>query len=289
MEYVIHLAILVGIYLILAQSYNVAFGLGTLFNLAHVSAYAIGAYATALLATELGFGFFSCIAMSMIIAAFFSLLIGLIAIKLSHDHFALGTLAFSMIVTALLINWKNLTRGVLGIPGIPRPEIFGIDFYQNSNFLMLVAVVTFVSLLILYWVFNSKLSRSLRAQADSPIAAAALARNVRGVRNDAFIISSTFAGLAGALFAYYLNYIDPTSFELAEMVFVLSIVIIGKPGSFWGVIASTTFLVLLPEPLRFIGMSPHLVGPLRQFLYALILFEVVYAKRTTLFPVKRLI
>ncbi|MCB0324072.1 MAG: branched-chain amino acid ABC transporter permease [Bdellovibrionales bacterium] len=289
MEYLIHLAILVGIYLILAQSFNVTFGLGGLFNLAHVAVYAIGAYTTALLSTEYSYGPLFCIPASMLLSALFALLIGAISLKLSHDYFAIGSLAFSAVVTAVLINWKSLTRGVLGIPGIPRPDFLGVDYYDNANFLLLVGVLVVVTYVVLWLVFQSSFSRRLRAQAEHPHAAQSLGIDIKRVRNESFMISSLFAGLAGSLFAYYINYIDPSSFGLHEMVFVLSIAIVGRPGSFWGVTFAAVFLVLLPEPLRFIEISPAVLGPMRQLLYALILFAVVWWKRETLFPSQRVV
>ena len=287
MDYIIHLVILVGIYLILAQSFNLTFGLGRLFNLAHIACYSIGAYTTALLSTELNQSVWVCLPASMLTSAVFALLIGGISLKLTHDYFAIGTLAFSAVVTAVLINWKSLTRGVLGIPGIPRPEIGSANFYENINFLYFLAVLVVLVYIALYCIFHSRFARRLRAQAEHEPATLSLAISIRSLRNNSFIVSSAFAGLAGAVFAYYINYIDPSSFGLHEMVFVLSIVIVGKPGSFWGVTLSTIFLVLLPEPLRFIEISPSILGPMRQLLYALILFGVVYWKRETLFPVQR--
>lgn len=287
MEYIIHLFILIGIYLILAQAFNFSFGLGLMFNLAHIGVYAIGAYTTALLSTEFGYGFLSCVLSSMAMSALCALLIGAISLKLTEEYFAVGTLAFSAVITALLINWKSLTRGVLGIPGIPRPDILGIDFYENLNFLGLLSVIVVIVLAFLFFLFKSPLARDLRAQAEHKAASLALGKNTAAVCNDGFIVSSALAGLAGSLFAYYINYIDPSSFGLHEMVFVFSIVIIGKPGSFWGVVLATVFLVLLPEPLRFIDIPPSVLGPVRQMLYAIILFLVVFWKRETLFPVQR--
>jgi branched-chain amino acid transport system permease protein len=102
-----------------------------------------------------------------------------------------------------------------------------------------------------------------------------------------FLFSSATSGLAGSFFAYYLNYIDPSSFALAEMVFILTIVVVGRPGSLWGVSLGTVFLVLLPEPLRFIDINSAYLGPARQLLQALILFAVVYVNRRSLFPPQR--
>ncbi len=287
MDYLIHLLILCCIYLILAQAFNIPFGVGRLFNLAHVAVYSIGAYTTALLSTEAGFGFFTCITLSIFISGAFSLLIGGISLKLSDDYFAIGTIAFSAIVSALLINWKSLTRGVLGIPGIPRPVIGQIDFYNNYDFFLLILSFVIITQIILYIFLKNNFGRSLRALAEYPQAATALGINTRRVKILSFVIASATAGLAGSFYAYYINYIDPSSFSLTEMIFVLTIIVVGKPGSFWGAIASSIFLVLLPEPLRFIEIPPSILGPMRQMLYALILFSVVAWKKETLFPVER--
>lgn len=288
-EYSIHLLILIGIYLILAQGFNLTFGLGRLLNLAHIAVFAVGAYATALLSTELNQGFWICVSASIALSALFALLIGAISLHLSSDYFAVGTLAFSAIVTALLVNWKSVTHGVLGITGIPRPIIYGIDFSENSKFLLLVLFIDLIVSLFLYLLFKGKFSRYLRAQAENEYSSMSLGINLKNIRQDSFIISSSLAGLAGSLFAYYMNYIDPSSFGLSEMVFVLSIVIIGRPGSFWGIIFSTIFLVLLPEPLRQLDIPPSILGPMRQLLHSLILFAVVYWNRAKLFPKQRVV
>jgi len=287
MEYLIHISILIGIYLIFAQSFNLSFGLGRLLNLAHVSSYAIGAYTTALLSTKLEAGFFSCILASAALAGFFSILIGAISIKLEKEYFLIGTLAFNSLVIAILINWRELTNGVLGIAAIPRPEIFGIDFYQSSNFLILVLLLDLLSLFFLYIIFRNSFGRKLHSLSEFERGARVLNINAREIKNLSFFIASFFSGLAGSIFAYYLNYIDPSSFNLSEMIFVLSIVVIGQPGSFWGAIGATFFLVILPEPLRFITLSPGVLGPARQFLYGAILFLVVALRKDKIFPVER--
>ncbi len=286
-QYLIHLLILVCIYLILAQGFNLNFGVGMLFNLAHVASYAVGAYTTALLATDYEFSFVSCLLASMLTAGIFSFLLGAISLKLDSDYFAIGTLAFSSVVSALLINWKSLTRGVLGIPGIPRPIISGHEYLENTEFLFLIGGVAIAVQLFLWCIFNSPFSRALKAQAEFSHAASALGKNVSLVRNYSFFIASAMAGLAGSFFAYYINYIDPSSFALHEMIFVLTIVAIGRPGSFWGCIIACFFLVLLPEPLRFIDIPPSILGPMRQLIYAVILFLVVYINRARIFPVQR--
>jgi branched-chain amino acid transport system permease protein len=286
-EYVIHLAVLIGMYLILAQGLNITFGLGRLFNLAHVASFAVGAYTTALLSVEVGTGFFLCVASSMLLSGLLAILLGGIALRLTQEYYAIGTLAFSSVVSSLLINWKSVTRGVLGIPGIPRPELLGIDFYNNTNFLALIVLFAVATQVVFYVLHRGSFGRALRAQAEYNDAARALGRDTGLVRNMGFLVSSATAGLAGSFFAYYLNYIDPSSFSLSEMVFVLTIVVVGRPGSLWGVTFATVFLVLLPEPLRFIDINSAYLGPARQLLQAVILFAVVYINRRSLFPPQR--
>lgn len=286
-EYVIHLAILVCMYMILAQGLNLTFGLGRLFNLAHVASFAIGAYTTALLSVETEAGFFKCVAASMLTSGLFAVLLGGISLRLAQDYFAIGTLAFSSVVSSLLINWKSLTRGVLGIPGIPRPVLLGIDFYDNTHFLVLIFLVAVLVQMFFYLLHRGPFGRALRGQAEYDEALLAVGCDTGLIRNLSFLISSATAGLAGSFFAYYLNYIDPSSFSLAEMVFVLTIVVVGRPGALWGVSAGTLFLVLLPEPLRFIDINSAYLGPARQLLQAVILFSVVYWNRRTLFPPHR--
>lgn len=289
MEYLIDIGIRIGLYIILAQSFNLTFGLGGLFNLSHIACYAVGAYTTALLSTELEVPFLQCALSSMLLCALFSLLIGAISLRLERDYFAIGTLAFSSVVTALLINWKSLTKGVLGIPGIPRPsiELLHWDFQESNAFLLLVVICAMLSQVVLWLCFRSPFARTLKSQAEFEAGAQSLGKNTRLARNMGFVISSALAGLAGCLFAYYLNYIDPSSFSLSEMIFVLTVVVVARPGSFWGVLWSAAFLILLGESMRFIPFSPGVLGPMRQLIYALVLFGFVWVNRARLFPPER--
>jgi branched-chain amino acid transport system permease protein len=287
MDYLIHLLIIVGIYLILVQSWNFTFGLGLLFNLSHVAACAIGAYTTALLSTELAVAFLPCLIASGFLSGLLAFPIGAISLRLSEDYFAIGSLAFTSVISAVLVNWRGLTNGVLGISGIPRPVIFGVELFENTNFLIFTWAIAIPAVGLLYLFFRNGFARQLRAQAQYETAALALGYNTEKIRLIAFCIASSLAGVAGSLFAAFLSYIDPSSFSFGDMVFVLTVVVVGRPGSFWGGVGATFFLVLLPEPLRFIDFPPDVVGPVRQLLYGVIMFFVVIWNRARLFPVVR--
>jgi branched-chain amino acid transport system permease protein len=132
--YIIHLAILVCIYAILALSLNLIMGYAGLFSLSHAAFFGIGAYATAILTTTYKFNFFASALLGIIIAMTASALIGLVLSKFKGDYYTLGSLGFTIIVYATMLNWQTLTSGPLGIPGIPRPELLGFNFYDNFSF-----------------------------------------------------------------------------------------------------------------------------------------------------------
>ena len=286
-EYAVHLVISIAIYIPLVQGLNLIFGVGRMLNLAHAAAFGLGAYAAALGSTKLSFAFWQSLVAGMLISALFAIFVGGISLRLSREYFAIGTLAFSSTVLALIINLKELTNGVLGVIGIPRPEFRNINFYEIHNYALLVFVVVLVTSFAVWLLMRSPFIRSVRAQAESDASAQALGFDTRLRRVSCFCIGSALAGISGVLFAYYMNYIDPSSFTLSETIFVLSAVIIGRPGSFWGVIGAVAILILLPEPLRQLKLPPGVLGPLRQLLQAGLLFAVVWFQRARLFPPER--
>jgi branched-chain amino acid transport system permease protein len=145
--YLIHLLILICIYLILSISLQLSVGFTGLLNLGHIAFYAIGAYTSALLALN-GFPFWFCFLSAGILAMIFGFLLSLPTNKLKGDYLALATMGFSFVVYAVLLNWTSLTRGPLGLPGIPKPKIFGINFSDNLSFLILVVIIALISYFI---------------------------------------------------------------------------------------------------------------------------------------------
>ncbi|MFA6268688.1 MAG: branched-chain amino acid ABC transporter permease, partial [archaeon] len=153
--YFIHLAILICIYLILAVSLQLSIGFTGQFNLGHIAFFAIGAYASALLTLN-GFPFIVGLVAGGVIAAVFGLILSYPTKKLKGDYLALATLGFSFVVYAILLNWVELTRGPLGLPGIPKPDFFGFSFSDNSAFLVLSLVLAVISYLVINRIVSSR-------------------------------------------------------------------------------------------------------------------------------------
>lgn len=272
--YFIHLAILVGIYLILALSLQLALGYTGLINLGHIAFFAIGAYVSALLTLN-GIPFIIAIILAGIISAFFGFLLSIPTNKLKGDYLALATLAFTFVVYAVTLNWTSLTRGPLGLPGIPKPSIFGLSFSSNLSFLILTIVIALAVYFLIKRLVGSPFGKVLEATRDNELATKVLGKNTFKIKSIALATSAFFAGVAGSLYAHYITYIDPSSFTIMQLIPILCIVIIGGLASLKGTIIATIILILLPEPLRFIGFPSSIVGPMRQIIYALILLLIL--------------
>lgn len=275
--YFIHLLILIGIYLILAVSLQLSVGFTGLLNLGHIAFYCVGAYVSALFALN-GFPFWFCFLFAGIVAMLFGFLLAIPTNKLKGDYLALATLGFSFVVYAVALNWTSLTRGPLGLPGIPKPELFGVFISSNLYYLVFVAIIVLIVYFIIRQIVRSPFGKVLEATRDDETAVKVLGKNTFKMKSYALAISAFFAGLAGSLYAHYITFIDPSSFTLWQLIPVLCIVIIGGLASLRGTIIATVILVLLPEPLRFIGFPSSIVGPMRQIIYAIILILILIYK-----------
>lgn len=275
--YLIHLLILIGIYLILALSLQLAMGFTGLLNLAHIAFFAIGAYASALLALN-GAPFLFAFLFAGILAMAFGFLLSVPTNKLKGDYLALATLAFTFVIYSIALNWTGLTRGPLGLPGIPKPSLFGLGFSSNFSFLILTLIIVLISYFILKKITSSPFGKVLEATRDNELATKVLGKNTFKMKSYALGISAFFAGIAGSLYAYYITFIDPSSFTIMQLIPILCIIIIGGLASLKGTVIATIILVLLPEPLRFIGFPSSIVGPMRQIIYAVLLLLIVIYK-----------
>lgn len=271
MNYLWHLLILVSIYSLLSLSLNLVVGYGGVLSLCHAAFYGLGAYAATLLVMQAGWPFIPAIAVAVAGTAICSLMIAIPSLRLRGDYLVLGTLAFQMIVFSLLYNWTEVTRGSYGIPGIPPPVIFGLSMDSLPRYLTLCLLVACTSTEGLRLLVRSPYGRLLRATRDDEVAASSLGKNVPAVRITAFAVAAAVAAVAGALFAGYMRFIDPTSFTLAESIFILSIVVIGGAGNSVGPVVGALVMILVPEALRFVNVPDNVAANLRQVVFGVLL------------------
>lgn len=271
MEYLIHLAILASLYAILALSLNLAVGYTGIISIAHAAFFGIGAYATAILSTVYDMNFFLTVPVGMGAAALLSAAIGAVLAKFRGDYVALGSVGFNIIIWSVMLNWQELTRGPLGIPGIERPELFGLVMRDNALFLVLALVTAALVYGISRAITRSSFGRALKAIREDEEALQVFGYRTLRYKLSIFVIGAVIASVAGSLFAAYITFIDPSTFTLNESIFLLSVIILGGLASNHGAIIGAVVLILLPELLRFVGFPSESAAQTRQALYGVLL------------------
>ncbi len=284
MEYILHLFIFILIYILLAQSLSLAAGYSGLISLAHAGFYGIGAYTSALLTVNFGLPFLITLPLAMLFCGITAIIVAAISLRTVDDYFIIITLGIQVVVFSIMNNWQSLTRGPLGIPGIPSIEIFGFLFEGKISFLLLSLFFVGVVWFLLNNISRSPFGRILIALSEDEIFTQSLGKNVHKAKVISFTISAMFAAIPGVLYAHYISYIDPTSFTINESIFILSIVIIGGMRNMFKIALAATFLVLLPEALRFLGMPNHIAANMRQIIYGAILIFVIFRSSKKFIP-----
>lgn len=266
-----HILVIAGIYIILTLSLNLIVGITGLPSLGHAAFSCIGAYTSSLLALNLGVSPWIGLLIGACIAAVSGVVIGYPAVRLKGDYLALATFGLGVIVYSIAKNWVSLTRGPMGLPGIPGFSVFGFELSRVSAYLLLVLIFVIVTILVSRRIVNSPFGRVLRSIREDEVASEALGKNTTRHKLLVFVVGAFFAGIAGSLYAHYITFIDPSSFTVTESIAVLLMVIFGGMGSIQGSIVGAMILVVLPEVLRFLGMPSSIAAPMRQMIYGLLL------------------
>lgn len=210
---------------------------------------AIGAYTVGTLYAKYGVPFPVSMLCAIILSAISGILVGLPSVRLKGFYLALSTIAFQFIVYWLLFKADALTGGGFGL-AIPGVKIFGLSFDTRLR----VAYLCITSVLILAYfaksIARTKTGRSFIAVRDNDLAAEVMGIALTKTKLTAFIISSIYAGIAGALYALYFRWLMPDLFTLVHSVWYLAMVIVGGMGSIVGSILGTVFIVCLQEATR---------------------------------------
>lgn len=278
MNYLFHIGVMLGIYGMLALSANLLIGFGGLLTMAQAAFYGLGAYAYALLSLKLGLPFFLTLPAAILLCALVGWLFGHAALRFRNEAFVLATIGFQMIVYVTLYNWTDLTRGPYGISGIPRPSFFGLGIESVPAYFLFTLVLFAAVLGFMHLVCTSPFALSLKALRDDEAAAQTLGICPKGQYIRAMVFSAAVAAVPGVCFASYITYIDPTSFTLAESIFIACILLVGGSGNIKGPMAGVAFMIILPEVLRFVGLPDAVAANLREIIYGVMLGVIVYTK-----------
>lgn len=281
----IHLATLVAIYGILAVSLNLIMGITGLFDMGHAAFFGIGAYTTAILMADHNVPWVPAVFASMFMAGLVAWIIGIPTLKLRGDYFAVVTMAVGEIARNVFRNWMELTHGPLGIPNIPYANIFGLEIKSGIPFAILAFVILGIVIFVAERLIFSPFGRSLKGiREDEGAGVEALGKNSYLNKMYVFVIGSALAGLAGSLFATYIQFVDPSTFTLMLTNFILLIILLGGKGNSYGAVVASVLFVVLREGVRFLGLPTSIAAPLQQWIFGLLLILVTLFAPRGLIP-----
>lgn len=251
-NYVKGICIQTCVYIILALSLNLITGYAGQLVLGHAAFYGIGAYVTALTMLKLNFNFFIAIAFGMAVSGFFGYILSLPTLRLKGDYLAIVTLGFGEIVRLVFVNWTTLTRGPLGLSGIAKPQLFGFVFQSYTSYYFLCVSFVLFTIFFMVRLVRSGVGMCMSAVKSDEIATESIGIKPLKYKRLAFVISASFAGMAGALYASYITFISPTTFVYNTSVTILAMVVLGGLASVPGAVIGAAALTIIPEALRFL-------------------------------------
>jgi branched-chain amino acid transport system permease protein len=245
---------------------NLTHGFAGKVSLAQAGFLGIGAYVSVLLdtgrdvavagfeATLPDLPFVLAIAAAGLICMVFSVLIGFPALRVQGPWLGFVTLAFNLLVYLVLNNEVGLTEGSRGLRVVRSDvEVFGIDLFETRNYYYFCLVFLLAAILLVWWIVRSPWGRAFKALRDNPGRAASLGVDIRTYTLLAFSVGAGLAGVAGALYARLIEYIEPRSFSIGQSFDFFLATVIGGLGTMVGPFIGVSFITVLTDRLRFTG------------------------------------
>ncbi len=268
--YLLNLATLVCINAVLAITLNFIMGYAGIFSLAHAVFFGVGAYTAAWFAMHVSASIFLAIPAAMLAAALLSLVLALPALRVRGEYFVAASLGLQVLAVTVFSEWKSFTGGLGGLIGIPPASLFGHDVTDPVQFLLLALCGLVPVMAITTVLLRTSFGRNLKAIRDSESASYAFGKNVAAIKTLSVAISAALAAIAGALYAFYIGFINVESFMLNTSLLLMAMVIIGGTGTLLGPIVGTLLLMLLPSLFSYMTFLPQTqIGAIQQMAYGL--------------------
>ncbi len=267
-NYVLGIAVSACVFTVAAAALNLVYGYTGLLSFAQLAFWGLGGYAAALTVTDLGGTFWHGLLLAAVLNGVLALAVGYPALRLNRHAFVIVTLSFALLANLIARDWTELTRGPLGIPGLPAPTLFGVALHGPADFYYLALGYAVLALGVMYALLSSRIGVTLRAIKQNEPLARSQGIAVTRYKLLAFTVGAVLTGVAGGIYVFHLTIVDPLILDFYYMQTFLIMVIIGGTGSFWGVVAAGVLMSALPELLRF-------SADLRMVLYGVILVAAV--------------
>lgn len=234
-----------GIYSLITIGLSLLLGYTGQISLCQAAFYGIGAYVSGILTAKYGLNSWLCMAIGMIFSGLVALLVGPASLKLRGHYLAMATMAFGIIVSVILNQEVDLTGGPDGMTGIPMLSLFGFEFDTTEKYYYLVWAFVLAAFIFSVNVVQSGTGRALRAIHSSEAAASAMGINVLRFKVIVFIYGAMLASLAGSLFAHYLNFVNPSTFDVSFSIKLIIMITLGGMYELWGAIIGAGLITFL--------------------------------------------
>jgi branched-chain amino acid transport system permease protein len=254
---------------LLAMGLMVISGYTGMLNMGHAAFYGIGAYTAAVLALTFNQPFWVCFLAATAAAGLFGFLVAFPCLKVTTDFLSLITIAFAEVFLTVVSNWMDVTRGPMGLPGIPGISLGGHALSSASEIYYFFLAIAGVVYLALHNILHSRVGRSLQAIRDDEICASAQGINIRYYKVLAFVLGTIPAGMAGTMIAFYVQFVGPSMFKFDVSLLIMNMVILGGLGSLPGAIVGALFFVGFTELIRPLAVYRVGVGGLTMILLML--------------------
>ena len=272
-RYVTHALIIALIFMLPAHGLNLLVGYTGLLSLAQAAFFGIGAYTAGLLAVTYGTPFYVNAVAAGLVAGAIALPLGIPALRLRSTSFVMCTLGFVIIGQAIAKNWISVTRGDMGLSGIPKPHFslgpWSFTVSGTTNFYYLALAVGALATLVVWAIVRSPAGRNMIAIRENETLAESVGIPTWRYKLIVFMISAVFAGVGGSLYAHYLTVVSPLTFQMYYSTTMLIIVLGGGAGMISGTVFGSLLFVGLTEALR---VTPEL----RMIAYGLCLLVLVF-------------
>ena len=247
-DFVLNLATLVLVWAIFAVGFDLVFGALGMVSFGHASFLGLGGYALAILMQRYELPFSVGLAGAAAVGALGAWLMSFFALRVSGIFFALFTLAISQLLYILADSkLRALTGGADGIPGVGRPDAFGIDFFSSLNFYVFVAVIFMLVMIAMALLRASPFGRVISGIQQNEIRCEQLGYDVHQLRQMAFVLSGAVGGVAGALLASLLLYVNPQMLHWTTSGDVIIMTLLGGAGTLWGPVIGVVVFEVLKE------------------------------------------
>jgi branched-chain amino acid transport system permease protein len=241
----VDLMVFVGVYSLATIGLSLLMGYAGQISLGHASFFGIGAYMSGVITTKFGLNPWFCLFLGIAVSALVAVMIGAPSLKLRGHYLAMATLAFCIIVTVIFNENGEYTGGPDGLAFIPGISILGQPVDSIVKYYYLVWSIVLLVLLLSLNLIDSRVGRGLRSIHGSELAASGVGVNVAKYKICVFTVSAMMASVGGSLYAHYLNFINPASFNLFVSIKFIIMIILGGMHSLWGAIVGTALITFL--------------------------------------------